>query len=194
MGFRDREKRRLAALKPELFTVEACEWGSYGDRTYEFCLRDNRAKENLHGSIRDEALRYFRECGIKWHDGIGDGPSNHLCCSQSCCANFWMPFVHEPSVGTVLNRAPRHRKRGRPLDRLRLRLSSSHDDQTTTERAPTPSAHTHSRPYPLRDRRGVRNAPLMGVWRGTRRSRTSASWATVETSTAIACRWRSPWW
>ena len=96
MGFRDREKRRLAPLKPDLFTEKACEWGSYRGRTYEFCLRDDQAAENLHESIRDEALRYFKERGIKWHDGNDDAPSNHLCCSQSCCVNFWMPFIHAP--------------------------------------------------------------------------------------------------
>ena len=96
MGFRDREKNRLALLKADLFTEKAREWGNYGRRKYEFCLSDDRAQENLHGSIRDEAVRYFRERGIKWHRGIGGGPSNHLCCSQSCCVNFWMPFMHAP--------------------------------------------------------------------------------------------------
>ena len=96
MGFRDREKNRLAPLKTDLFTEKACEWGSYRTRRYEFCLSDDRAKENLHGSIRDEALCYFKERGIKWHGGTNGVPSNHLCCSQSCCVNFWMPFMHAP--------------------------------------------------------------------------------------------------
>ena len=96
MGFRDREKSRLAPLKADLFSKKACEWGSYGGRKYEFCLSDDRVEENLHRSIRDEALRYFKERGIKWHRGIGVSPSNHLCCSQSCCVNFWMPFMHAP--------------------------------------------------------------------------------------------------
>ena len=96
MGFRDREKDRLAPLKPDLFTERACAWGTYQGKARKFCLSDDRAKENLHPSIREEALRYFRERGIKWHRGIGDGPTNHLCCSQSCCVNFWMPFIHAP--------------------------------------------------------------------------------------------------
>lgn len=96
MGFRDREKRRLAPLKERLFSEKACEWGTYRRRTREFCLSNERAKENLHPSIRDEALLYFEDRGIGWHHGIDDGPSNHLCCSQSCCVNFWMPFVYVP--------------------------------------------------------------------------------------------------
>ncbi len=34
-------------------------------RTYEFCLHDDQAAENLHESIRDEAFRHFMERGIK---------------------------------------------------------------------------------------------------------------------------------
>ena len=99
MTFRDREKLRLLALKPKLFTLKACEPGTYKNnknKPHSFCLRNDRAKENLHPTIRDEALLYFQERGVGWHDGIGDSPSNHLCCSQCCCVNFWFPFVHAP--------------------------------------------------------------------------------------------------
>ena len=96
MGFRDREKRRLVPLKPELFSAEACEPGCYGKNRQDFCLRNDRASENLHASIRDVAVDYFRERDIPWHDGIGGGPSNHLCCSQSFCVNLWFPFREAP--------------------------------------------------------------------------------------------------
>ena len=96
MGFREREKQRLGPLKPHLFSDEACEWGIYRGKAREFCLCNDRAKENLHANIRDETIRYFRERKIGWHYGIDDGPSNHLCCSQSCCVNFWMPFRRSP--------------------------------------------------------------------------------------------------
>ena len=96
MAFRDREKRRLVDLKPRLFSASACKSGVYRNRERDFCLRNDRAKENLHASIREEALHYFSERGIGWHYGIGNGPSNHLCCSQSCCVNFWFPFIDAP--------------------------------------------------------------------------------------------------
>ena len=96
MGFRDREKRRLVPLKPDLFSAEACEPGWYGKKQYDFCLRNDRATENLHASVRDAAVEYFRERAILWHDGIDGGPSNHLCCSQSFCVNFWFPFRDAP--------------------------------------------------------------------------------------------------
>ena len=96
MGFRDREKSRLVLLKPRLFTEAACAPGTYEETKRDFCLEDFHSPENLHGSIRDEALAYFRKRRIPWHDGMGDKralPSNHLCCSQSACVNCWFPFV-----------------------------------------------------------------------------------------------------
>lgn len=104
MGFRDREKRRLVPLKPELFSAEACEPGWYGKKRYDFCLRNDRASENLHASIRDAAVHYFGERDIPWHDGIAGGPSNHLCCSQSFCVNFWFPFRDAPGPLAVVLR------------------------------------------------------------------------------------------
>ena len=101
MGFREREKSRVVPLKGELFSAEACEPGLYGQRRYDFCLRNDRASENLHASIRDQAIDYFRERNIPWHDAVNGVPSNHLCCSQSFCVNFWFPFRHSP--GTLVS-------------------------------------------------------------------------------------------
>ena len=96
MTFRDREKQRLLPLKPQLFSAEACEPGFYRNKLHDFCLRDDRAEENLHAIFRDEAIVYFKERGVRWHDGKKGRPSNHLCCSQCCCVNFWFPFVRAP--------------------------------------------------------------------------------------------------
>jgi hypothetical protein len=35
---------------------------------------------------------------IKWHDGQGRKPSNHLCDSQVCCVNFLFPFADKPEA------------------------------------------------------------------------------------------------
>lgn len=101
MTFRDREKKRLVPLKSQLFSPDACEPGMYKGHAHDFCLRDDRSCENLHSSIRDEAIEYFTARGIPWHDGkqllrAKDRPSNHLCCSQSACVNFWFPFARRP--------------------------------------------------------------------------------------------------
>ena len=103
MTFKDREKRRLGPLKRRLFSERACRNGIYRGKRREFCLHEDFRAENLEAGIRDAALTYFEDCAIRWHDGKGKGPSNHLCCSQSCCVNFWFPFVQAPDqLGAVL--------------------------------------------------------------------------------------------
>ena len=75
----------------------------YHEARREFCLHEDFGAENLEAGIRDAALEYFEDRAIPWHDGAGSGPSNHLCCSQSCCVNFWFPFVQAPDqLGAVL--------------------------------------------------------------------------------------------
>ena len=96
MTFRDREKRRLEPLKTRLLSEEARPPGMYRKVRRAFCVHEDRADENLHDGIRDAALEYFTARDIGWHDGKGGVPSNHLCCSQSCCVNFWFPFVQAP--------------------------------------------------------------------------------------------------
>lgn len=96
MSFRDREKTRLEPLKAGLFTPSACQPGLYRRARRSFCLHEDEAQENLHVLIREDAMRYFANRRIGWHDGHDGAPSNHLCCSQSCCVNFWFPFTRAP--------------------------------------------------------------------------------------------------
>lgn len=104
MTFRDKEKERLNLLKPELFGLNPCDKGYFPKlkKDYEFCLPINRADENLHDSMRNEAIKYFTDRNIGWHDGFMDPvkklnfPSNHLCCSQSFCVNAFFPFRNNP--------------------------------------------------------------------------------------------------
>ena len=63
----------------------------------EFCLHEDYSAENLHAEVREAALAYFADRGIGWHDGQHNGPSNHLCCSQTCCVNVLMPFIQAPN-------------------------------------------------------------------------------------------------
>ncbi len=101
--FRDREKKRLGPLKRRLFSERARRNGMYCGARREFCLHEDFGAENLEAGIRDAALAYFKDRAIGWHAGEGDVPSNHLCCSQSCCVNFWFPFVQAPDrLGAVL--------------------------------------------------------------------------------------------
>lgn len=102
MTFRDREKTRYRSLKPKLCSAEAQRNGYYHDRPppRDFCLADECSSENLYASIRKAAIEYFRERCITWHDGLCNRtlPSNHLCCSQSCCINFLFPMTSDPEL------------------------------------------------------------------------------------------------
>ena len=103
MTFRDREKSRIGPLKSRLFTESAVRDGLYRGVRREFCLHEEYGAENLEAGIRSAALAYFEDRAIGWHDGKDREPSNHLCCSQSCCVNFWFPFVQAPDqLGAVL--------------------------------------------------------------------------------------------
>jgi hypothetical protein len=94
--FRDREKEKYSdpQFKQALFSKDAQARGTYRGHEHEFCLADGRSAENLHQSLRNEAIGYFSSRNIQWHDGKESRmlPSNHLCCSQSCCVNFLFPM------------------------------------------------------------------------------------------------------
>ena len=72
--------------------------GIYKDHPYPFCLPAEHADQNLFPAIRQPILDYFKRNEIKWHDGHDDKPSNHLCNSQVCCANFLFPFFDRPTA------------------------------------------------------------------------------------------------
>jgi hypothetical protein len=98
--FRDMEKSRYRAIKENLFSREAQQNGLYNQIPRTFCLADDYSYENLYQGIRDSAITYFLIRGIPWHDGLKGRhlPSNHLCCSQSCCVNFLFPLMKRPDL------------------------------------------------------------------------------------------------
>jgi hypothetical protein len=96
--FLKEEKLKQIAFKlnsPYLTEAARAE-GVYKKRSYPFCLPREHAQENLFHEIRQSAQDYFTEFSIKWHDGQSEAPSNHLCDSQVCCANFLLPFADKP--------------------------------------------------------------------------------------------------
>ncbi len=100
------EKERLIPFKAtsHTFSAPARANGCYKGHAYPFCLPVNYAHENLEPSIRDTIRAYFRRNAIKWHDGQAGNPSNHLCDSQVCCANFLFPFADKPAALAALLR------------------------------------------------------------------------------------------
>src|SRR3990170_1142140 len=102
MTYREAEKGKYQGLKNNLslFSAAAQLNGTYRGRTYPFCLADEHSDENLYMDIRKAAIDYFALRGIPWHDGLENRtlPSNHLCCSQSCCVNFLFPMSERPDI------------------------------------------------------------------------------------------------
>jgi len=96
--FLEIEKPRQAAFKATspYFSDAARADGIYKDKAYPFCLPRECAEENLFPDIRESITAYFAAEEIKWHDGQDRRPSNHLCDSQVCCANFLFPFADKP--------------------------------------------------------------------------------------------------
>lgn len=92
------ERPRQAAFKGNsaYFSDAARAEGIYRGHSYPFCLPRDCAAENLFFELRPAILDYFHDFQIKWHDGQDGKPSNHLCDSQVCCANFLFPFADRP--------------------------------------------------------------------------------------------------
>lgn len=78
--------------------------GGYKNHLYPYCLPRDHAEENLFPPIRNSIREYFHRYEIKWHDGQNGNPSNHMCDSQVCCANFLFPFVNQPEALAALLR------------------------------------------------------------------------------------------
>jgi hypothetical protein len=85
-------------LNSQYLTKEAREDGEYKTKSRPFCLPVELAEQNLLPEIRISALDFFSTHRIKWHDGQNRKPSNHMCDSQVCCANFLLPFANKPDV------------------------------------------------------------------------------------------------
>lgn len=98
MSYRDIQKQKQISVKPAIWKIPSNQKGDYGKKKYEFCLPANRADENIFDGFRSEALQYFKDRKINWHDGNSslNLPSTHLCCSQSFCVNFWFEFMYRP--------------------------------------------------------------------------------------------------
>ena len=100
------EKPQQADFKAKspYFSDAARADGLFKDHLYPFCLPREYAEENLFPEIRQLIMAYFARNRIKWHDGRNGKPSNHMCDSQVCCANFLFPFFDKPRALSELLR------------------------------------------------------------------------------------------
>jgi hypothetical protein len=98
--FKNYEKPKQAEFKASApyFSPEARVDGIYKGHPYPFCLPREYAHENLFPEIQQPIMAYYARNEIKWHDGQDDKPSNHMCDSQVCCANFLFTFFDKPDA------------------------------------------------------------------------------------------------
>ncbi len=104
--FKKEEKPKQVEFKQNApyFSDAARVDGFYKKLSYPFCLPREYSLENLYPKIRRPIQDYFTQYEIKWHDSIDRGPSNHLCDSMVCCANFLFPFADKPkALGKLLS-------------------------------------------------------------------------------------------
>lgn len=99
-SFLESEKKIQAEFKANspYFSESARADGVYKHKPRAFCLPVDQAEQNLVPEIRQSAPAHFARHRIKWHDGQGGKPSNHLCDSQVCCVNFLFPLADKPSA------------------------------------------------------------------------------------------------
>lgn len=80
-------------------------------RKYRHCIQRLQSHHNLRPEIREQALKYFQENQIVWHDGK-TVPSNNLLDSQVSFLNFLEPLADKPQhllscIQTILPEAER---------------------------------------------------------------------------------------
>lgn len=104
--FLEEEKVHQMAFKTNWPAIsEAARFdGLYKTKTRPFCFPRVLSNENLFPEIQESVLAYFDRREIKWHDAIDKKPSNHMCDSQVCCANFLFPFADKPEALAALLR------------------------------------------------------------------------------------------
>lgn len=94
MAFREQETIRVFHLREELFSPPACK-SLLED---EIHLGPGYESENIHASIRDAALTFFKDRCIQWH---GDAScDSSIVSSQVSCLNCLFPFARDASALT----------------------------------------------------------------------------------------------
>jgi len=100
------EKPHQTKFKREspFFSDPARQDGHNQRKDRPFCVPVDHGEENLMPGLRDAAMDFFSAKEIRWHDGQGRKPSNHLCDSQVCCVNFLFSFADRPEALAALLR------------------------------------------------------------------------------------------
>jgi len=84
MTYKAQERTKAESLISAGFFKD-CGQGVYYGKPRRFVLSQPRL--NLWAGIREDALRYFHDNDISWHQGNGGEPTGHLLSSQVACVN-----------------------------------------------------------------------------------------------------------
>jgi hypothetical protein len=97
MAFKAEQKKRGLRLIQEGFFDDDPGGGLLKNRSYPFVLQDGL--HNLHPSIRENVLAYFKENSVSWWGG--KYPTGHVLSSQIACLNHLFPIRQDKAA--VLN-------------------------------------------------------------------------------------------
>jgi hypothetical protein len=88
--------KKTTPLLPDEARAAARYLGRHGsDHPSILCLPPEFAPLNVLPDARD-AIGWFSAAQVRWHDGVGGGPSNHLLDSQVQCVNALAPLATAP--------------------------------------------------------------------------------------------------
>lgn len=88
--------KKSTTLLPDDARAAAPYLGRHGsERPSILCLPAEYARLNVLPDARD-AIEWFSAAAVRWHDGVGGGPSNHLLDSQVQCVNALAPLATKP--------------------------------------------------------------------------------------------------
>lgn len=98
MNYRDQEKKRIIALRNEIFRDAG--GGTYKGKQYPFVLENPTL--NLWDGIREDCYRYFEDNKITWWGGEKEGVTGHLLSSQVACLNHLYPVRQRKDLATAI--------------------------------------------------------------------------------------------
>lgn len=92
-----RWKQESQVLPPEARLPGAVSSRSGQSVEVAYALPREHAVHNLLPEVREDAVALFHELDIAWHQGVDDGPTNHLRSSQAQCVNALGQMMADPA-------------------------------------------------------------------------------------------------
>lgn len=75
--------------------------GTFGNKVYDFVLKEPYHLDNLYPPLRKDILAYFETTPIKWWRGVAGGPTNLMIATQIACLNHLYWLHDQPKAATA---------------------------------------------------------------------------------------------